>query len=344
MNNFSDNFTQAINYNEEILHLRIPALVILSFVLPFGVLGNASVIYIYGFRLKKTNIFIFITLLAISDITSCLIGIPLELYRIRLFYAYPIDSLCRLHRFVLFTCYIYSTFLLLIISIERYIKVCKSSVRQMRLKAAKYLAIVAGILAILLALPSAALHTQMVYMTEKNTVCYQCIMYLDKRFWKYEVSVFIFSVIIWIAMLVFYMLLLRTVRGQEEWRLHERNELHLETVSASRVQSSKKLSRTNRTVLYLSLVYVCTCSFYFSFVLIRKLATKIKDEEAIHYFLFVLNESWVINVVFNPIVYGFLNTKFRIEIYKVLKICSTIQHERDESVTRNFDSTIETIS
>lgn len=344
MYNLSVNFTTAERFNQITFYLRIPALVFLCIVLPIGIFGNACVIYIYGFRLKKSNVFFFITLLACSDITSCLFVIPLEMYRIHNYYAYPLDATCRLQSYVLFASYINSTLLLLIISIERYIKVCQSATRQMRAKLAKRLGMITIILAMLLALPSASWDSRKKYITEHHILCYKCSPYIDQKLWSYAISIFSFSFLIWVTMLALYSLLLKTIKNQEAWNLHERNEFRLESDSATRMQTAKRLSRTNRTVLCLSLVYICTCSFYSSFVLVSRLVSKIHEEDNIHYFIFILNESWVINIIFNPIVYGFFNTRFRIEIYKILGLCfknkefrtGTVIEHRDSNSVRSF--------
>ena len=310
-------------FNEETFHYRIPALVFLGFMLPFGILGNASVIYIYGFRLKSSNIHLFIALLAVSDIISCSVGIPMEIYRLCFFYNYPSDSACKIEGFFTFSCYICSMLMLLTISVERYVKVCRSTKTQVSRNLAKTLAGTVFLTSSLLAIPLPLFAAPYPYTLDNGVLVYNCTYHIEPELWYFCIIFFVVLLSVLAAMFVLYWRVLKTAKDQVTWNLQRKTRSSTETIEVTQVENpkeDKKLSRTNRTVIWISVVYAASCVPIFTIAMVTKLFTHLNAPNTLDYFLFILYQSWILNCTLNPIVYGFLNSKFRTEFQKLLSV------------------------
>lgn len=124
----STNLEQLDDFNQRTFQYRILALVFICLTLPIGIVGNAAVIYIYGFRLNQSNLHLIVTMLAVSDIISCLMCIPMEMYQLHVDRFLQIRGLLHVR---LLHC---SALMLLPISVERYLKVCRSTATQVSRK------------------------------------------------------------------------------------------------------------------------------------------------------------------------------------------------------------------
>lgn len=321
----STTLEQLAEFNLDSFRYRIPALVFLSFMLPLGIFGNASVIYIYGFRLKQSNVHLFITLLAVSDIISCLIGIPMEYYRLFLFYNYPSIAACKVEGFVTFACYICSALMLLTISIERYVKVCRSMGTQVSRKIAKILSGAVFFVSSLLAVPLPVFADPHAYTLDDGTVVQTCTFHLEIELWFYCVTYFIVLLSVLVAMFILYWRVLKTARSHVTWTLQRRAQSSVEAIvdatQPSKPESgTKQLSQTNRTVIWISVVYATSCVPIFTIAMVTKLFTHLKPPNPLDYLLFILYQSWILNCTLNPVVYGFLNSKFRTEFRTLLNL------------------------
>lgn len=109
----------------------------------FGVLGNLMIIYIYNVRLKvKLDDRIFILALATVDIIVCVTGPAFALTRNILPVAFQGNTVCKLIWFVTKAMNAVSVFLVLVIGVQRYLKICRPFGVQMNNKSKKI--IIAG--------------------------------------------------------------------------------------------------------------------------------------------------------------------------------------------------------
>lgn len=122
-------------WNSDLARGLTPNNVILSLYIVTGLLGNFTVIIIYGFKMKgKKEERYFIPFLAIADLCASFIcgsfGIALNMMQA----IFNNNILCKAWWFFAAFTTICSTFLLLIIAVHRYIKICRPLGRQMTLK------------------------------------------------------------------------------------------------------------------------------------------------------------------------------------------------------------------
>ena len=111
--------------SEASFHARLPVLLYLSLVSAVGLAGNSLVLLVYWRRFKPSATRAFILAIALCDITTNTVGLPLQIATIR--YAYDLDSywLCR-GSFAFATLSTRASgFLLAVVALDRCRRICK---------------------------------------------------------------------------------------------------------------------------------------------------------------------------------------------------------------------------
>lgn len=150
----NDNTELVQRLNDEMAHLMIPAIVYISVLMVFGLLGNLMVCYYYGLKSKRTTSTFFIVVLAIYDIIVCAICMPTEIADIELYYTFENNIACKLLRFVNYVAGTGSILSLIAIAADRFKKLCKPTEPQMSMKTTKIISSVIFGVGLLLSWPS----------------------------------------------------------------------------------------------------------------------------------------------------------------------------------------------
>ena len=135
--------------NAEEASLHIGGVIFLCILLSCGIIGNFHVLIVFGRKMKTSNHIIFITWLGFVDLTACLVGMPFLLVDLMHPLTFQADVLCKLARgtnYFLCEC---SSFLMIVITIDRYRKVChplKWQISNRKAKLACATALCSGIL------------------------------------------------------------------------------------------------------------------------------------------------------------------------------------------------------
>ena len=328
---------------QKAFHVRIPTIAFLSFLMPVGIFGNFLVFYIYGIRLKRNNLHLFITLLAFLDILICLVGFPLEIVELRTVYAYPYRYLCKFQKFITYYYCVSSALVLLTISVERYFLVCRATKPQMTPVQARLL--VGGLIIVsgFLVIPVTASFDMASQSLTPNVTITQCDFRRTPWAWAYYVSLFPANLSILILMFVLYYKLWKTARRHFAQKGQSRNLGNCFDQESNReLASRRKLTRTNRTMISITVAYAVS---FFPTLLVGVTSYFFHDavltpvQEAIISFLY---RSWILNGALNPAVYGFCNKKFRGELLKVFKNMSPCP--RKEAQRQDINGTLNTIS
>lgn len=142
------------DYNQAVINQRIVPIVFLGAYIVLGVLGNSLVIYVYFLRFKtfSENRF-FIPSLAVIDLIACVANCSVQLSEELARYVYKSDIDCKFGRYLCLTTTLVSIFTLLIIAIDRYLKICRPFGRQLSLKWKKLSIAISLIAALILAIP-----------------------------------------------------------------------------------------------------------------------------------------------------------------------------------------------
>lgn len=131
MNNTSHKLSLE-DWNNSIVSKLIPDSVILMLYLVIGFVGNSIVIYIQLWRMKgnKDDRF-FVLALAIADLLACVTNTCFSLYTNLHPVTFTNDMLCKTMWFIGINVTIVSSLMLLVIAVERYLKICKPFRQQM---------------------------------------------------------------------------------------------------------------------------------------------------------------------------------------------------------------------
>lgn len=140
--------------NKETALVLAPVLGYIAVLMALGLPGKTMVCYYYGFKIRKSSNSFFITILAVFDITVCLISMPTEISDIIFFYEFKSDIACKVLRFVNHFAAVGSGFTLLAIAIDRFRKICRPTKPQISLRNAKVISAVVVIIAVLLSWPA----------------------------------------------------------------------------------------------------------------------------------------------------------------------------------------------
>lgn len=145
--------------NDEKARVLIPAMIFCGALMLLGTVGNILVIYFYGFKSKTTSATCFILALAIFDLVVCVLGIPIEISDMRLFYLFKNVPACRVLVFINHFAVISSAFTLCFIAVDRFKRICKPFDKQMSVKRARVMCGICAGLGVFLGWPSVALYT-----------------------------------------------------------------------------------------------------------------------------------------------------------------------------------------
>ena len=224
-----------------------PVLVIVCFLLIFGLIGNCSVLLFFWRRVNDSVANIFIVMLAVVDTLVCL-TIALIIMDLTLAYKYPSNAGCKIHSFCKFFTAIFSAFLLLTIAIHRYRMICCPFKKQLTLRTAKIAVIFCMCISILLSIPILFVYEMKEVQIANNynvtVVGYSCASTRDKELQKLQTGMnyifFLLFIATSIILIVLYSLQARTISRLKKNRAtfsfrYETNESCSSTVTREEI-------------------------------------------------------------------------------------------------------------
>ncbi|XP_042295772.1 chemokine-like receptor 1 [Sceloporus undulatus] len=279
-------------------NMNIISMVIYSLAFVLGVIGNGLVIFITGFRMKKTVNTVWFLNLAIADFTFTLF-LPLSVAYVALEFHWPFgQAMCKLNSALAFLNLYASVYLLMVISIDRCISVrypvWAQNHRTPRL--ASFVSLGVWIMALLLCSPNLHFRTTAPDLYDENVInCYSNYgnhtEQIKSRHHGMIISRFIFAFIIpFTVIVVCYGAIVLKLR---------RNRL---------ANSSKPFKVITAVIVAF---FVCWLPYHiFSFI-----ETKVMEQPELHLVLLIgipLTSSLAfINSCLNPILYVFMGHDFK---------------------------------
>lgn len=130
-----------------------PVTVYLIILMVIGVFGNLLVLYVYKFRFKRSTSRVFILSLAAFDLMTCLLGMPYHILDTVYPYTFVWDGICKALSFSLTFTILASIFVLDLIAIDRYRKICIPFEKQLSAAGTKITCWVTALIAAVLAIP-----------------------------------------------------------------------------------------------------------------------------------------------------------------------------------------------
>lgn len=242
---FSDSLIIWI-YNENLYKdVNLPCMVYLCILAALGIFGNSLVIYIYGFKFKRTTAHFFIMSLAVLD-NMCCIPIIMEIFDKRFsMYSGNYVILCKIIRSVEMFATVSSSMLLLCIAFDRYYKVCKPLKRKyFSYQKARKCLIFCVTIGLLLSWPMILLKgPEKIETGVKNVVGYDCGDDDDFRGSVIPTMYFgLMGILNIIAILLLAAMYIRIFRAIQVWK-HKQIGESIRSSRVSAISSSFKISR-----------------------------------------------------------------------------------------------------
>ena len=129
---FDLNTGSSDQWNQSVIVKLIPIYIILIIYLILGILGNSLVLFVYVRKFKTySEGRYFVPVLAATDMLSCVVSSCGHASETLLPIIYKIDIACKIERYLRMVTTAFAMFTLVLIVIDRYLKVCRPYGRQM---------------------------------------------------------------------------------------------------------------------------------------------------------------------------------------------------------------------
>ncbi|XP_048780206.2 5-hydroxytryptamine receptor 2B-like [Ostrea edulis] len=147
--------------NQSMASILLPVVVYVAILMVLGIIGNFVVCYIYIFRWKKKTIKYFIGSLATYDFVTSIVCMPIEIAMLRNPVTLNDPYLCKFLRFIRSMTSLGAGFMLVVIAVDRYLRICKLSKPQIQVPLAKRLCVTTGGIGLLFSWPCLILFGQL---------------------------------------------------------------------------------------------------------------------------------------------------------------------------------------
>ncbi|XP_052764704.1 D(2) dopamine receptor A-like [Mya arenaria] len=182
----------------------LPLVIFLIVLMIIGIIGNLFVVCIFKKKFKRSSARIYIIALAMADMSVCVVGIPYHVLDLTWILTYTHTPVCKLLSFLVSSCTLSSIFILLVVGLNRYLKVCRPLKYQIRDFGDRKACLIAVVLATISSIPNGFLYgTSSVYeyMESYNITGVECFIddaYLDSPlgigYMGYKMLLFLLSV------------------------------------------------------------------------------------------------------------------------------------------------------
>ena len=337
--------------NDEYAKMLAPVMVTLGVFMLTGLVGNSLVVYVYWqwVKTKTTTKRIFIITLGLLDLIVCTVAIPFEIYDLRNQVLFQNIATCKVARILEYSLVLASGFVLVSVSVERYIFLCKPFGDFSKRKA-KIVCSGCVVLALLIGGPSATFAGIKTTKIENTSyVGFECSMDSDeenaklaKRIYYYFLSTIFFACIC--ILIVIYSLIGALIRKYQKKATQDISSLNVDIntltktnkdTSKERIPNSADSTVTLRRgrkffkspvsiIVFFSVTVAFVASFLPHIVIRLLLLFGVDLDELMNKqtSLLVYNflvRSYLVGNISNPFIYGILNKAFRDELKRCLR-------------------------
>lgn len=317
-----------------------------------GIVGNSLVCYVHGLKMKKSTANSFILWLAVLDLTTCSVGLPMETYDLVKHYTFGMPTFCKILRFIVYLTTVTAVITLVFIAIDRYCKICRP-LKSSPVRRCRVVVVVSLTAGALLSWPALFLFGTKLIKTEYAGLCGKDCS-IDDSMIGSDVPKIYLSVLMLaffsgaIVLVVLYTLIGVRVYRRSQSVIGENVQSSITrpqtgnrttgSLSSSMSKTTNELAEKRRTVsqsapmdkryklgrtglIFLTITLVFILSFLPSLVLMtaravsKGFAASLSDTEFTLY-SFGLRTYFLNNAV-NCFIYGFLNPLFRKECVKI---------------------------
>ena len=322
--------------DQEIRKLLAP-IVYLAILMTVGIPGNLAVLIIYRHKYSKSVYRTIIWNLALTDLVFCTLTIPFNIGRLIRYYTFTELWICKLFTTTIVFFIMYSSHLLVTLSIHRFRQVCMPLGNQIGPHNVKYWIIGGACLAVFLDIPQCILQPLDHVQLAQNITGHICAVSFHPSLFAEIYNgfmIFLFSLYS-LVLFVLYILIGRRMYLQRKFKQYSKRSLS---------QSDEVSSKITKIAITISAVFA---SSYVPLFVIKLLASLINQEEltsAQFAVLKIVERSYVINHVANPFIYAFYDSRFRREFKMMFTAAGHLpemegtSEERTASKDRTLDS------
>ena len=169
----------------------LPVSVLFGLTACLGFIGNIFVVYIYGLKYKQCNFKYFLFVLGVIGTVQCCVMLPTQVAEMHYWFVFPTSWLCRVSAYVFGYTVIACYMILLLISIDRFRKVCHPYEWQIQSNTARKLCFLVSIASLIFAAPPGIVSGHHKYTTEYMggnitvTVCATDDIFQDRNWAMY---------------------------------------------------------------------------------------------------------------------------------------------------------------
>lgn len=225
---------------------KIPTFLLLSVLMLVGLPGNVLVLLVYGVRFPASTTKCFIMAMAAFDVMNCAVGMPFEMVDLKRDLDLDIPISCKIFRFLVTLSSCGSVTVLVIVSLDRFRRICRPFQKQMTVRQSKV--IIGGMLLLSLAFstPALVLYGRRTDVRFNHTV-YECSIddaYRDSVMARgYQILLGVTWVACIIILVVMYSFIVYNIRKQKQ----RRQNLASTSYGSQSVLNKIKISITDTT-------------------------------------------------------------------------------------------------
>lgn len=174
-------------FNAEFSSRVVSVSIIFGLTACVGFVSNLMVIYVYGVKYKRCNFKYFLFVMGLIGLVQCTIMLPTQVAEMHYWFVFPTSWLCRVSAYVFGYTVIDCYFVLLLIALDRFRKVCRPYEWQIQPNTARNLCVMVSIASLVFALPPGIIsgnHNFVTSYREVNvtvTVCATDDIYIDRN-------------------------------------------------------------------------------------------------------------------------------------------------------------------
>lgn len=345
----------------------ISVMVTLGLLMVVGIIGNSLVLYVYWrwSKMKITTKRIFIITLAILDLTVCTVVIPFEIYDLRNHVLFQNLAACKAARVFEYSIVLSSGFVLVSVSVERYVYICKAF-RKFSKRKAKIICICCVIISFVVGGPSATFAGIKKTKLENSDIYgFECSMdsadedaKASERIYYYFLSVIFLACIciliviysiIWALLRKYQKALTRNTssvfidkneldRGSPQIAQNgvakENRSCSADSTVTLRLRPGQKAFKSPVSIIVFFSVTVTFLASFLPHIIIRFLQfSNVHFDDLMHQqtsellYNFLIR-SYLVGNVSNPFIYSILNKAFRLELKRCFK--KVVQRDKFE--------------
>ncbi|KAK3102030.1 hypothetical protein FSP39_008232 [Pinctada imbricata] len=209
--------------SDEKAYLYLPVIIYDLILILLGTLGNIIVIYIYKAKYKRQTSNYYIITLAIFDLLTSTVVIPIDIYDLRSHYSFFSETACKIFRYFENMSTYGSAIVLIEIAFDRYKKICHPLTPDTFQKT-KILCITAGCLAVVLASPAVIIFGIAHRTIPEHNFCgFDCSV--SGKYKRTRIPMIFYSVLILIFIVSFTTMLFLYIRIWLAIRSRRRNSI-----------------------------------------------------------------------------------------------------------------------